>query len=732
MIPAARRWAGWLIPAVILLAGAALLLPALSPPNRASDRMLGDLVELAGLNGGWWFDEMPWYTPATRTALIETLQSQGAGDVLGDEPSGYLHSNTVQAHRWLREAVDRCRTQLTPAQLRLTERLTEISRVPHDQEKLAAAFLECYDEFVNAATAGGDEWSADDLYARALLEHKRAMLANEQQLAEQALQSYQAALEAYGRRENSDFSAKRLCEADAGRLCFELLSDYPQAALRFESALSDDPSLLFAVDTLAIYGHAARRAGQYRDEKFQDAKRRLEQSRRIGDDHPLRAHVRERYAWSLMDRWSVQRAWREFVDARDIRRVNGQSNRLASIYVFHNMHGVAMTSRYLGDVEAARYEYRQLVSEIDRKLNENLTSQSDLDAQRLQTDLRERLSNSLERGADCILYHSAAQDADKQLLRQAGELYDRAAAEGENTAAIAVQIAKHCIALALSGEQASVEAAWQRLEQDQKERPEVIGDGATRVQLVRHLAKAVIQYQLEGPDAGHAALRRFLVRQCDMKPYDQLRRETFELQLLATELLLGSQLREPDGRSAASKDLRFLVDLLQKFQGMLAQHAASLADRDASADLLPFLHRFYDLALAVVGDTDAGLATQLIMASRGPQPVASIDETRTLRVLFHLHRDSGLAVLVPPEAASISFAVDIGRNEIVSRRRTGASADVQLPEPMISLISAAVDGGRQVHCLWSDPQCWAVGQQDQALMPADFPFVGLPPETVVE
>ena len=80
--------------------------------------------------------------------------------------------------------------------------------------------------------------------------------------------------------------------------------------------------------------------------------------------HPLAARVDERYAWSLIDQWKVDEARKQFQDAYNIRLTNEKENPLAAVYVFHDRHGSALASRYLGNLDAARRTFKAVVEEV--------------------------------------------------------------------------------------------------------------------------------------------------------------------------------------------------------------------------------------------------------------------------------------------------------------------------------------------------------------------------------
>jgi len=684
--------------------------------TKLSDEDVREIASLPGLNGQWWFDEMPWYTPFARATLARALRTEDVEAVLGEDLDGYLDSNVVHVQTWLGKAVDGCRDSLSEQQLRLLDELIAVSSERLEDEELSKGLQHSYEAFVQDRHT----WTADDLYTRAVLEHKLAQLSNDVDMAARAIASYDAALAQYGKVKPTKPAIGLLCQADSARLCSSVLSNSAEAFSRFRAALTSDAPILLEIETRAAFGHASRKAGYYRDEEFERAKTQAQESNEIGEHHPLLAHVSERYAWSLMDRWNIRKAQREFETAYSIRHLNrneGKGNPFASIYEFHNLHALAMAQRYLGNVANAEAQYTELIAKIEAELNEGKMQEAPSPGhQRYRRDLHERLTNSKERLADCILYHEAAFGPELDRLERASVLYQEATDEADALGARAVHVFKQCMVLALMGD---VETARERFKQTHQQ--SIIGQGSTRFAVVRSLAESIIEYkEAENPSIGHKKLRQFLVQQRVLNPYEQLRRETLELQLLCAELLLRSELASPEGQASESEDLRGLETLLQNFMGHLNLYSAV-------DDMLPFLRRFYDLAISVLGNTqpvDPDSAARLILAARGPAHGGS---TGSVRVLFHLHENDGLVVLLSPDGTNAAFRLDdIGRRQVRQNGRgKSGTRNLSLPESLVEIVSQYQSAGNEIECLWSDVQCWPDSQEDLALTVEDFPFVEL-------
>ena len=82
--------------------------PIVPPPPAALDRhkLALELTLLPGLNGEWWFDEMPWFVPFVRQAVAGGLESDPDPlALLGNTPAQYLDPNVAEVRRWLWDVV---------------------------------------------------------------------------------------------------------------------------------------------------------------------------------------------------------------------------------------------------------------------------------------------------------------------------------------------------------------------------------------------------------------------------------------------------------------------------------------------------------------------------------------------------------------------------------------------------------------------------------------------------
>jgi len=725
IVRGAKRRPGW---SWEVVGGAAILLVVLavwltlrfhggtpSTPAQLAVTMPGDpqsmsaeLCSLPGLNGRWWFDEMPWLIPSVRESLAGDVALAGvprAEDQGGFQDAHWLWNPNIRAVRdRLVDLVVPARDKLTPAESALVAELLAVSRQDFGDEQLAARLGGALARFVQTIDASG-KWSAADLHTRAVVQHKIATITNDRSLAEAAAKSYGAALAAYASRDQTVCPLRARCLVDSGQLHALVLQDYAESRRCFREARSlPAVPLLLQAEAWLNEGIASAAVNPNTADKYAEAGFALTQAQQLLQDaepgrlnHPLLAHVHERYAWILMDQWNVRKASQEFKEARNIRFDNywKSQNDFAQIFVFHNDHGQAMAERYSGDARIARAQYDLVIGEIEKALAK-VDAESDHSGRlRFRRDLRERWSNSCERRADCELYGGAASGAAVD-LKEAARLYAVARDQADDPAVRIAMSCKRSLVLALAGQ---IAEAQQELGQTTVAQQVVIGVQEERVRLLRKLAEATLLLKTTGAAAGLAAVRAFL-KEFDLDPNypDRHRRETQELQLLAAELLVAAQLQR-GLREEAVADLVWLDRLIAAFP--------------YREQMLPYLRRYYDLAVEAVAAGDPERAAGYILASRDQRPVSEA----TL-LLFHFTSGRGLAILRPGNGAAVCYPLAFGREDI--RQAADGGPPVTLPQELVESVLRDRDGGRKVVAFWSDAPCWT--KAEQAILEQHWPF----------
>ncbi len=670
-----------------------------------------EIEGLPGLNGPWWFDETPWLMPYVRRTIVSELRnggprSSGAAEILnGSHP--ILHADVTAVQDGLLRLAREAQRRLSAPEAELLNELIQLSFEDLLDEQLADRLRAAWQRFRadEAAEPGALHW-----HTRAVLKHKIAAISNDAELAALAADAYATALDGYRSLASGTPALEARCLVDSGQLYALVFQDYLAARDRFRAARALRPvPRLLQIEAWVNEAIASSVGNPEPADRYPDAGYALARARELLDvselrqlNHPLAAHVHERQAWILMNQWNVRRASLEFQEARRIRYDNFWrfENDFAQLFVFHNDHGQAMAERYSGDVRLARAQYDLVLGEIRRARARAEDQPERRGAQRFLRELRERYSNSSERRADCELYQGAASDAPVDLA-EAARLYAVARDHADDAATRAAMSCKRAISLALDGRLAEADSELARLNADG---PLVIGVHEERVRLLHELAQAVLATQKVPDGQGLDALRAFLKRFDLHTSPDPQRRETQEMQLLAAELLLAVQLRDPDPqrRSAAVQDADYLERLVAAFP--------------YREQMLAYLRRYYDLLIEVHSPRDPARAARHILASRNERPAPD-----AMRVVFHFTDQRGRVILLPPQDAAQHVPLDFGRKQL--KAENGPTAEYpsfHLPASLVEPIVSERRAGRPVVIYWDDQASWA--RSEAALTPEDWPF----------
>jgi len=723
----ARNWTAMLLFPVILIS-VALALPVIQWFRTAQTVAVAeaivevqlDLAQLPGLNGGWWFDEIPWFLPSVRELIQHKLaETSDPKTVLGDDLEKYFNPNVAAVYAWLWNIVSHYANDLTPPQRKLVDKWKRLADSGLGNNELEQAIVDSLALLVAAHPATND-WSAVDQHSRAVLEHRLALLKNDRELAMTATESYRVAADLY-RREIETITEtssrdnlrrlKTLCLADAARLVYLASGDYEKANTAFEVAYArrdsgEQLSLLLNVEMRGTQGALRAESGNYDDSRFIRALDTLRRSK-IGErSHPLAAYIHERYAWSLIDQWKVKEAAEQFNQALLIRATNRKEsqNSLASIYVFHNQHGLAMTYRYRGDTNRAVDECQTTLAAIEKEREKA----SNLGRQH-QASLRERAANTRECLADCTLYGGAASDVGRGQLIEAARLYAEAAERCDDGPKSVMQI-KQAIVLFLLDDIEKGEAILAGLDGEKRD---LLGNQKC-TEIIRQLADAVLAFQKSRRqdkwDEGKQALRLFLRRMDVTDPIEGIRRENLEMRLFAAEFLLHSELIN-NKFAEADRDFAFLDAPFAVFWN--------------KPETKPFIRRIVELtvhlsALSYEKDQDQKHLDRIVRTlqrMRGRSDANQHDELPTLVVFFLTEAASdGFAVFFPQDGRPGElYRVSLTRQQV---KRT--SKKIDLDDRLCQAIEDEKTTGQKIVTLWSDTATWV--RPEDALSDADWPF----------
>lgn len=736
-----------------------------------------DLAQLPGLNGSWWFEEIPWYLPFVRELLLKKIdETDELKKILGDDLEKYYDLNIPAVHDWLWNLVQRFRNDLTPPEQELVEKLKEYhySNTETNSKKIYQELLDTFLAKTNFSDKNLSDKNVSDknlsntnssvpnlpdtnpakysenrlrrgveLHTRALLEHKLASLYHDPQRAVIAAKYYKDALEQYHLEfSNGTVTSRRLeflCLSDSARLEYLATGNYVKAIQKFETISQQRKtgerfSSLFLAELRTAHGTLCTEAGLYDDTLFIRGRDVLLRDKERNRIHPLAAYLAEQYAWSLLDQWKVIEAEKQFGEALLIREANYRESKNPQAYIhsLHDQHGRAMTLRYLGNTDRAVEEYRKTLALIDEELQKNQeilkqlhSSPLLLGAWDLEKRLRERAANTRERMADCILYGGAASGVGQGRLNEMIQLYKEAAQFYDWTTEIRTMQYKQVIALLL---QEKIEDAESLLAELNVQKPNQ-SVTSLRNELIRQVTEALLAYRknAQTPAERKRLLRQFLQQFTipgNPASTDATRRETLELRLFCAELLVNNALEESDFQ-ALRRDLPLLVQPLGFFM-----------ERPSSR---PFIRRISDLivragALLYEDSTDPAIKQmQLITIVRllegmrlrttesTPHSIQSVSETTPSLVVFFLTEEpkDGLVIFYPQDdRLGNLFRLPLTRKQIKSGKK--ASESWHLNEQLLQLLREERNAGRTVNISWNDEASWA--RTEDALTEADWLF----------
>ena len=717
-----------------------------------------DLVQLPGLNGQWWFAETPWFLPYVRERVPCALQPGQNSSIdrvalllhrskdkswLSNLSMPYLTADIVRAREYLWYFINNILIpdEFPPHEKALLDGLYHTFETPADKGEMLQHFRSLLADYETAMLPIPDEdRTAMQYHTIALMQHYIAQQSNDLSLVEPAKASYQAALDKYesmsqlegGEAEDvlpAPIAAIRqlwvVCLSDSARFSYWTDNDFEkfrENAVEILSLNNAQRSNLFLAEFFTVYGSIAATAGINSDTFFRRAGHFLDISEITETDHPLRAHISERFAWSLVEQCKFKEAAQQFAEALRLRENNARNTRnvQAAVEVFNNKRGLALCKQYQGDAEGAQAMFAQIVQEVETALTQ--ANEQYPVPQRHINNLKHILSSTLERYGDCVFYGGTASFGTpysrvaRSNVRLAAELYGRARNTAVNDSALYISDCKLAIIKAQKGVLDEAKTILDQLPCPTK--TATFGSAQRRANKLRHIAELVYKLRLseleedaETVQESLASLRRFLLQHVASDPSNELRyrRESLEALLFGTELLITTKLKL-DGEDKAQDDVFILDMLLMPF--------ASLDDSR------PFFYRFYDLAIQCFHDSkEQDIVNQLrfIKQSRLWKPLSN--DVEVYFFYFSPHggtSPNGIVILDPADKTKPVERFVIPYTRQVVKDAAGAGQVLILPPELANRILTDRAEGRKPDISFSDLPCWY--RTNDALQDDDWPF----------
>lgn len=701
-------------------------------PSAADYQMLH--VSAGSEQGQWWFEETPWFLPALRQPILKAIDPSRSGianlrmnrDKLKDAARRWLSSvTTTQSAEHTETVTDAAYQQLMALRTKhLSLLLYESSQNSRDvaMETIVTDL---------SAPEVSEKLKPEDLHLLAVVQHKLGLPEAEQTYLK-VLGEYEKSNRSPGTPETGGYSESKksgnallaLCKADFGEYLLQNPSthfgaDASKAAAGYFREASEEcewqgpASFNIFIRCREADAWLSQNRWYNADLCQRDA---LDLAKGIGPEHYLTAFVHRRRAWAQMTKWEISKAeqsfresnriladWMAVTDSVDEEspdyeatrasepdqqsvlliddRVRNSGDHQARIAFFHNLHGLAMAQRFHSRTELARRNYRGLAMELEHALGQvRRRSSSD---NNVETDLLQRLINTLERLADCNLFG----DPRVRDISEAIDDYDRASARihllspNQRKTWQSRLSWKQALALSLPSpvqdRVLAVELAQQAddLVADRKESARGMDQAlSVLVTPMVNLLAAAKHTEEVAPDVSSLSAARMTLRSTLQSYRDVIganpHRDQLELCLFASDLLVKYG-QEPNPL-LASQD----TDLLLSFCRVpLAPYRRSSGGESSFSDSRRYLRPYYDTAIASLLQSDAQATKKLLRlqweATRGsvcpkpevPAPVVAIYILQNEPYLMYSLPDGPFSVLNLSDGFSPEEIISTCQNE---------------------------------------------------------------------
>ncbi len=523
------------------------------------------LLTLPGLNGEWWFDEIPWFFPEIREQVLQEISVAQY-----QELAGMARQADVSAFYDRLRAV--CESSLNAnASDPLVRRFQLLSDAqPFDEVDTNAAESSIWATVADLI----DQERAQPQAARPADRHLQALLHWKMRSAEADPLIAEARSLYHG--ENKELQA--LCIADAA-VMMQRLRRWREAGRLFHAARSTLPHRNLAPQ-LQLFTLAMEAEVRLFDpsKPRDDIPQLFRQARadsilgQLDPNHPLSALLTSREALYYLETWQLSQAEAKGQEAFE-KFAQLQGRRRAAHLYFRSRQFMALAHHFLGKSEDAAEEFRQLLAFIDDLLNsDEIADQEKPQWQRLKPNLLGRLG-------DVLLFGQGDAAGAAAVLETAAE-EGRRFAGGPKTAYLARIHFKLAMALALAGQE---EAAGQQHAAGRA----VSGTVERAEQLAVFRWFEQVSAALQEPPATRLAAMEGVVRRAaeaadqDYHSYD---RDDRQLLLFACNYVLAGAARQPGAIDQPQQ--AFVRQQKQRLSARVAQdgqvyleHIAQAADR---------------------------------------------------------------------------------------------------------------------------------------------------------
>jgi tetratricopeptide (TPR) repeat protein len=721
--------------------------PRAQPEKRRAARGVDSAAAtLPGGNGNWWFDDTPWLIPSLRENIVRVLKARSAtltatdkdrlkwaaGEFVKSEGARYEKEGFT-----FKPGTDMGSAKPDPIKLQSVQRLLHLQKLLElKQAKNRALVL----AGIAVELERMEKPRAADLHLLAVIRHRlareespadvRPSATPEDPRSQRTVERYYAdALLAYQKEQGDEKAGidpmHALCLSDLGMYNLQL-ARHDQAALNFLEARTllppDQRPVQFAVYTLCKEAEAHRSVGNW-DAANKRLRTALDAAKKAEDEGALVAFVHEHQGWSSITEWKSKEAEHHFRQAYRIRQRAPLNDLDSRVLLLHDLHGIAMTSRFQGYGDEAVQQYSQLIRQI-REAIEAFEQDGDsfvnagnfrLGRERLYG----RLVNSMERLGDCLLFKDDPDPA------EAARFYNKARAsrhlmpseDAELTRLrLGLKIALCASQLPEGGERAHALTRVQRAEEElnrcldeQLMTREQVSSLAILIPITQQVVKLCtgerVEPRKEGtiepppPDAKTPArpaetardrLIEFIDAQLnDRDRRNRLQRDDIELMLFAAKALVADARQHlkgpltPGRRNPLEKPALVLVKLCW------------LVQENSTEDTLGYLRPYYDVIIAAWLEARPGDVKLILDLTAHAQVGKAFDEvvTEPTLVYYFPKKGPGYLFLDVPRGTSRAFPLNDSVLRAWEEKRS-----LQLPEELVRELKQF----SRVQVVWKD------------------------------
>ncbi len=436
-----------------------------------------DVILLPGLNGQWWFHEMPWYMPLARLAMAHAMsdfpylrqsdEQRVCGiEFLGLNPYAYANPNTSAVKQYLTKKLASREVQDFlddhPLHRDIISDLQKKSKQAISREQQIHVLNDIRGRLGEYFAKAEDRVTPLDIYTRAVICHQLAFLSDGQkrkdyiQDAQQWYQLAETQLKADPPRGTCAETASlfyQMCLADYALFLADVKGDAKLSDEKFQQ-LTDELRQRRRVSLfqVALYTNQASQQSDYYNMReawqlFSEIQHLLQNSAIHQTPHPLVANYHEQVGWFRMNFWRVSSAMEAFQTAKLIRECNEWSSGdpVDSMYVTYGLHGMGTIAHFTGDDRRARESFTESLKKINSIYFRISRTGLAFSGNRLD----DRKTATLERLADLTLYGRPARLQGSDYWQNAMGHYEEAARiTSKTTSTLPKMIAKQALLMA--------------------------------------------------------------------------------------------------------------------------------------------------------------------------------------------------------------------------------------------------------------------------------------------